>query len=67
MSTGALAQRNCYNCKHHSVCSFYHDIKRVLDDHLGWVNVDMPSPPDWQRIYETLAQACLRYRFKKET
>ena len=62
MSTSRLAERNCYSCTHHSVCSFYHEIQRTIDHHLSWVNVDMKPVPDWQRLYETLAEMCLRFK-----
>jgi hypothetical protein len=62
-----LLKRNCYNCVHHSVCSFTKGMERLLHDHMGWYDVDMPSPPDWQRAYETLAKMCLRYVAAKES
>jgi hypothetical protein len=58
-----LSKRNCYSCVHHRVCSFGKGMERLLRDHMGWYDVDMPAPPDWQRLYETLAKACLRYEF----
>lgn len=61
-----LLERNCYNCVHNSVCSFAGGAQRLLNEHRGWYNTNVPSPPDWQRIYETLAKMCLRYEFTKE-
>lgn len=61
-----LAKRNCYSCTHNSVCSFAGGAQRLLKEHMGWYDVDMPSPPDWQRMYETLAKMCLRYVFTEE-
>ena len=52
--------RSCYGCVHHSVCSFAKSAERLLDDHIGWYDVNLVEP-DWQRMYDVLALMCTRY------
>ena len=62
LEKGGLNPRNCYECDKHSYCSFRRDIDNAIRAHIGWVNVDMPGTPDWQRIFERVAKACLNFK-----
>ncbi len=58
----SLNPRNCYECQKYNYCSFRRNISDAIDRHVSWVNVDMAGTPDWQRLFEATAKACLAFK-----